>query len=87
MDARNVIAFRSYPETPPDRLILAVDEQAREALGVPYGHEITVQGRRECRAEIQPLPPLDQDGRMARVSPALREALMIEYGEDLLLSE
>lgn len=87
MDPRNVIAFRSYPGMNPEGLLLAVDEQTRQALGVPYGHLVTVQGRRECRAEIQPLPPLDQDGRMARVTPALLAALMIEYGEDLLLSE
>lgn len=86
MDTRNVIAFRAYPHIPADQLILCADELAREALGVNWGDTITVDGRRRCTAVLQPLDALDQNGRMARITEALCTKLMIEYGEDLLLS-
>lgn len=86
MDSRNVIVFRSYPHIDPNSMTLCVDEQTREALGVPFGQRILAHGRRTVTAVVEALNELDQDGRMARVTPALLTALMVDYGEDLLLS-
>ena len=86
MDTRNVTVLRCYEECAPEAVEIYIDEAARDSLGAEWNESVQVRGRRVCNATIKPLHPIDQDGRIARITPKAKELLMIEYGENLLLS-
>jgi hypothetical protein len=86
MDARNVRVFRAYEEAVNESNNIYIDEEARMVLGTPeWGTEVTVIGRRKKRAIIKPLKELDSNGQLTRMSEALRNDLMIEVGEEVLV--
>ena len=84
MDARNVRVLRLNDMA--DHATIYIDETARSYLaGIPWGSRIKIIGRREATAVIQPLPPCDADGQIARMSLELRDQAMVEWGEEVLL--
>lgn len=86
MDARNVRVLRPYGDVKDDVPAIYVDEAAREFLGkIPWGTEVRVIGRRTYNVIIKPLKEIDCDGQIARVDESLRDKLMIEWGEEVLL--
>lgn len=86
MDARNVRVLRPYKEAEGDASAIYIDEAAREYLGkIPWDSEIFVIGRRKQKAVIKPLKEIDYDGQIARLQDSLREQLMVEWGEEVLL--
>lgn len=86
MDARNVRVLRPYEEAEDDTIY--VDDNARVYLGsLEWGSEVLVIGRRRHRAVIKPLKEFDADGQIARMKESLRNKLMIEWGEEVLLQK
>ncbi len=85
MDVKCVRVLRPYEEAADDGRTIYVDEAARYALNRPWGAQAVALGRREATVTLAPLEPMDQDGYIARAGQALIDALLIEYGEEIIL--
>ena len=86
MDVKCVRVLRPYEnETAPAEATLYVDEDARYALNRDWGATARALGRREVNVTLAPLKGFDQQGFIARGDQALIDALMIEYGEEIIL--
>jgi hypothetical protein len=86
MDVRNVRVLRAYEDVKSDVPVIYIDESAREYLGkISWETEVDVIGRRRTSAIIKPLREIDWDGQIARVEDSLREDLMVEWGEEVLI--
>lgn len=85
MDVKCVRVLRPYEDSAQTENVLFIDDDARESVNLPWGSEVSAEGRRVARVVIQPLRPMDQQGFIARASQKVIDALYIEYGEEILL--
>ena len=86
MDVKCVRVLRPYEDqTDQGDAVLRVDEDARYALNRDWGATALALGRREVTVTLAPLKGMDQQGFIARGNQALIDALMIEYGEEVIL--
>lgn len=85
MDSRNVRVMKAYECADQKSLHIFIDEEAKKTLMTDWEGEILIKGRQDVKAIIKPLESFDQNAYVARITPALKEQLMVDYGENLLL--
>lgn len=86
MDNKCIRMLRPYNEEDNPKMVLYIEDRAREELSANWGDKVEILGRKKAIAEIQPLEDLDKDGLIGRGGQRLMDELYIEYGEEVLLN-
>ncbi len=86
MDVKNMRLMDVYSDADDALDVLYIDDEARKAVDRDWGEEVEVIGRRNVSAVIRQLQDFDLGACVARAGSGLREKLMIEVGEEVLIN-